>query len=83
MHTNLTKRLSDEEIFEYSSSELMLFEKRLTQYFTREYRLHLGNDQHVSVDHGPLALAAEELADDHYNEGIPFFQSFLDAKTMY
>ena len=82
MRENLQKSLIDEDIFQYGSNELMLYEKRLTQYFTREYKLHLGNNQHVSLNNGPLALAAEELADDHYNEGIPFFQSFLDTKTM-
>jgi len=82
MHTNILQDLADEGILQYGSNELILFEKRLTKYFAREYRLRSGSNQHVSINHGPLALAAEELADDHYNEGIPFFQAFLDAKTM-
>jgi len=75
--------LQDEGIFKYGSDEIMLFEKRLTQYFSREYKRYNSSDiSIIRMDQGPIALAATELANNHYNEGIPFFQSFLDARTM-
>ncbi len=83
MSANIYNKLHKEGIFQYGSDELIRFEKRLTQYFTREYSRHQANGyQSVSINHGPLALAAEDLADKHYDEGLEFFQSFLDAETM-
>ena len=83
MCTEIYNELHKEGIFRYGSNELNTFEKRLTQYFTREYKRHIDNDkQSISINHGPLALAPEDLADNHYDEGLSFFQSFLDAETM-
>ena len=83
MSTDIYNNLHNEGIFQYGSNELKTFEKHLTKYFTREYKRYKGNDnQSVSINHGPLALAPEELADNHYDEGISFFQNFLDKETM-
>lgn len=83
MCTDIYSDLHKEGIFRYGSNELNTFEKRLTQYFTREYKRHIDSDkQPVSINHGPLALAPEDLADGHYDEGLSFFRSFLDAETM-
>ncbi|MCK5396453.1 MAG: class I SAM-dependent methyltransferase, partial [Gammaproteobacteria bacterium] len=51
--------------------------------FTREYRRYKNNkSQSIDIGHGPLTLLPEKLADDHYDEGISFFQNFLDKETM-
>lgn len=83
MNTDIYNKLEKEGIYRHGSEELLKFEKRLTTYFTREYKLHKGNEnEKVILNDGPLALSPEELADNHYDEGIPFFQTFLDEKTM-
>jgi len=83
MNTALYNDLHKEGIYQYDSDELKNFEKQLTKYFTREYRRHKNNDSSsVSINQGPLALAPEDLADDHYDEGLSFFQNFLDKETM-
>jgi cyclopropane-fatty-acyl-phospholipid synthase len=82
MCTDIYNDLHKEGIFQYGSNELCTFEKRLTQYFTREYKQHKNNKQSVCVNNGPLALAPDDLADTHYDEGISFFKTFLDDETM-
>jgi cyclopropane-fatty-acyl-phospholipid synthase len=83
MKTDIYKELSDEGVFRFGSEDLEIFEKRLTIFFTREYKLHKGNENTpVILNNGPLALAPEDLADYHYDEGIPFFKTFLDEETM-
>lgn len=83
MTTDIYKNLHDEGVFQYGSNELKTFEAQLTKYFTREYKRHKDNPgQFVELNQGPLALAPEELAENHYDEGIAFFQNFLDAETM-
>jgi len=80
---DIFKDLHEKNIFQYGSDELEIFEKRLTQYFTREYKRHKDNkNQVVKLDEGPLALAPEELAENHYDEGLSFFKAFLDDETM-
>ncbi len=70
-------------IYRYGTDELKAFEQRLIKYFSREYRQHSSDDQpEVPLGQGPLALAAEDLADNHYDEGINFFLNFLDRQTM-
>ena len=83
MTSDIYKELHDDRVFQYGSEELNKMEAQLTKYFSREYKRH--KDQHsvdINIARGPLALAAEELADKHYDEGITFFQNFLDADTM-
>ena len=83
MNTGLYDDLHKEEIYQYGSDELKKFEKQLTKYFSREYERYKDNDnQPVTINQGPLALAPEDLADNHYDEGLSFFQNFLDAETM-
>lgn len=83
MNKDIYSELEEREIFKFGSDELDVFEKRLTIFFTREYKLHRGSENApVALDKGPLALAAEDLADYHYDEGIPFFRTFLDEETM-
>lgn len=83
MQPDIYNHLHDEGIYPYGSAELHLFEKQLTKYFSREYALHNNNDANkVVINKGPLALAAEELAEQHYDEGLDFFKSFLDRETM-
>jgi cyclopropane-fatty-acyl-phospholipid synthase len=83
MTIDIYEDLQNKGIYPYGSDELIKFEKHLTKYFSREYqRHHNSNNQTVVIDQGPIALAPEELADNHYNEGLSFFQSFLDDATM-
>ena len=83
MQTKLDNELIDADIFPYGTDELRTFEDRLTRYFSREYQLHENNDiSDVRVSTGPIALAPKELAENHYDEGIDFFRSFLDRETM-
>ena len=82
MHTNIYNDLRKAGIFQYGSDDLKIFENQLTRYFTREYKRHKNNKQSVCINHGPLALAPDELADAHYDEGISFFKTFLDVETM-
>jgi cyclopropane-fatty-acyl-phospholipid synthase len=83
MSADIYNDLHAEGVFQYGSEELIKFEKQLTKYFTREYKRHRERiNKSIDLGHGPLALAPEELADDHYDEGITFFQNFLDAETM-
>ena len=80
--SKIIKELIEHNIHPYGSKELLKFEKNMEKYFAREYKLHLDNDCIISLNQGPLALASEELADSHYDEGIPFFKTFLDDETM-
>ncbi|MGD8934724.1 MAG: class I SAM-dependent methyltransferase [Gammaproteobacteria bacterium] len=83
MHKDTLKDLHEEDIYEYGSKELETFEKRLTRYFAREYQRHRGSDGGSAViNKGPLALAAIDLAENHYDEGMDFFNAFLDHETM-
>lgn len=83
MNTCLNNDLHENGVFQYGSAELKKFEKQLTKYFSREYKRYRHNDASpVIVNKGPLALAPEDLADNHYDEGLLFFQNFLDIKTM-
>ena len=82
MQADLIQTLNKEGIHEYGSAELKKFEQQLTKYFAREYALNNGNDQAVELGHGPIALAADDLADHHYDEGLEFFKAFLDRETM-
>ncbi|MEN8132953.1 MAG: class I SAM-dependent methyltransferase [Pseudomonadota bacterium] len=83
MNTRLYNDLHKEGIYQYGSDELKNFEKQLTKYFSREYNRYKDNDnQSATINQGPLALAPEDLADNHYDEGLSFFQNFLDEKTM-
>lgn len=83
MRSNIYNDLRKEGVFQYGSNELQTFEKRLTKYFTREYkRYNVSDNQSVNLNVGPLAFAADELAAEHYDEGLEFFQSFLDTETM-
>ena len=77
------QNLHEQGVFQYGSCELIAFEKHLTRYFAREYRRHSEHpDKVVELNHGPLALAPEHLAQQHYDEGVEFFHAFLDDKTM-
>lgn len=82
MNTDIYNKLSEEGVHRIGSGELEIFEKRLSIFFTREYKLHEGNNKAVILNSGPLALAPDDLADYHYDEGIPFFKTFLDEETM-
>ena len=83
MSIDIYNNLHKEGVFQYGSDELKRYEKQLTKYFTREYIRHKGNEsQTVRLNQGPLALDPEDLADKHYDEGITFFQNFLDEETM-
>ena len=83
MNTGLYSDLHENGVFQYGSVELEKFEKQLTKYFSREYDRYRGSDEQlVVINKGPLALAPEDLADNHYDEGLSFFQNFLDSKTM-
>jgi len=83
MHTDIYSELHEADIYPYGSNELESFSKQLTRYFSREYEQNKNNDKHsVILNQGPLALAHELLAENHYNEGVEFFQTFLDKETM-
>lgn len=83
MSADLYQELQNQGIYRYGSAELGKFEKQLTKYFSREYQRYKDScDQPVIIDQGPIALAPDDLADDHYDEGLSFFQSFLDETTM-
>ena len=79
---DLIQELNKAGIHEYGSDELEKFEKQLTRYFAREYTKYRDNHEPVDIGHGPVALAAKDLADQHYDEGLAFFQAFLDSETM-
>ena len=80
--TTTINQLSQNKIYAHGSAELMKFERQLTTYFTREFRQHKGNDILPDLGHGPIALDPVDLANDHYNEGLSFFNNFLDNDTM-
>lgn len=83
MSENINQTLNKAGVFEYGSKELKTFEERLVRYFSREYKRHRGqHKQAPDINHGPLALAADDLAKQHYDEGVEFFRCFLDDKTM-
>lgn len=82
MNDSCIQHLCEADIHAYGSDQLRRFEKQLTRYFAREYKRFTGNQEAVDVASGPIALAAEKLADQHYDEGIDFFRTFLDHETM-
>lgn len=83
MDKNTIHNLREKGVFQYGSSELTLFEKRLTRYFSREYKRHNKHqNQIVTLNDGPLAHAPEYLAKQHYDEGLELFDTFLDDQTM-
>ena len=82
MTEEIFKQLDEAGIHAWGSRELLHFEQQLTRYFSREYKRYAGNQEAVDVGTGPVALAAEDLADQHYDEGIDFFRTFLDSETM-
>lgn len=83
MAENIYQALNKAGVFEYGSNDLTTFEERLVRYFSREYKRHNGRQKHVmQINQGPLALAVEDLAERHYDQGIEFFHCFLDDKTM-
>jgi cyclopropane-fatty-acyl-phospholipid synthase len=83
MNTDNISELFNKGIYQFGSDELIKFENQLTKYFTREY-LRYKDSKNITIDlgQGPIALAPEDLADEHYDEGIPFFKNFLDHETM-
>ncbi len=83
MNTDLYNDLHENGVFRCGSVELEKFEKQLTRYFSREYDRYKNNDsQSVVINKGPIALAPDDLANNHYDEGLSFFQNFLDSRTM-
>jgi len=83
MTIDIYKDLQNQGIYPYGSDELIKFEKQLTKYFSREYERYRGNNiQKVVINSGPLSVQSEELANNHYDEGIEFFDSFLDQDAM-
>lgn len=82
-NADISNELHNDGVFQYGSNELVKFEQQLTKYFSREYKRYKKiDDQHIDLGQGPLALSSENLADEHYDEGITFFRNFLDQQTM-
>mgnify|MGYP002266973717 CR=1 FL=1 len=83
MNTDIYDDLHREGIYQYGTDELKKFEKQLTRYFSREDDSYKHSDNtSATINQGQLALAPEDLADSHYDEGLAFFQNFLDKETM-
>lgn len=68
------------------SPELLLYEKHLVRYFTREYQ-QLGasrngclGDYGISTSKGPMWQQTDALMSQHYDERPEFFRTFLDNK---
>jgi len=80
-----SKKLSDRNIFDPSSNEGRLYEKRLIRFFSREFKTlqthplsieELG----ISTSNGPMMEETEAVMEDHYDEQQEFFFSFLDTR---
>lgn len=83
----LNEKLSLAGIFGPGTAELERQEKHLTRYFEKEYLRALQNPQSlktigVAADHGPIAEETAVLMQQHYDERLEFFTSFLDKDYL-
>ncbi len=84
---HLRRTLQKSGIHPYGSSELKLYEERLTRFFTREYQRE-ADKRHslaafgITTDQGPTWEETDELMSVHYDQPLKFFQSFLDHDYM-
>lgn len=74
-------------IHAWGSQELLLHERNLTRYFTREYRHLVADGEQLdalrrSIETLPMAEKTERLMDEHYDGPLALFRSFLDRRHM-
>lgn len=85
--SRIVQKLHEAGIFAYGSAELKNFENRLSRFFTREYAPYLAQqdrslEKQIVTNAGSLIIQNKELMDDHYDQQLPLFESFLDHHYM-
>jgi len=85
VETDIVARLHQEGIFGPETSEMRLYERRLTRFFEREYARYkdstsVPRDYGVATDEGPVMEETEALMEQHYDEQQDFFSGFLDTQ---
>lgn len=85
--SSLVEELRRRGIYAHGSSESFLYEQRLTRYFTREYQRLMRDPSTmdaavVTTNIGPMWEATAELMEQHYDESLELFRSFLDSHFM-
>lgn len=83
----IEQMLSQNSIYPPGSDETLLNEKSLCRHFEKEYKRYL--EQPVSLDSldissttGPIMGDTDNLMEQHYDESIELFQTFLDERYM-
>ena len=88
MTDDAVKLLASHHIHAYGSDELAKFEKRMVQYFEREYARWRGN-RNAPEAYGASSFEGD-LVDkatyarsiDHYNKDLRIYQAFLDQEYL-
>jgi cyclopropane-fatty-acyl-phospholipid synthase len=83
----LRQHLHRAGIFSHGSDELVLYERRLTRYFSREYQALASNPVTVAAaaiptDRGPMWDQTRTLMDEHFDAPFELFQGFLDKRYL-
>lgn len=71
-------------IHPYGSEESLLYEKRITRFLSREYQRLIEKPSSldnlgISTRSGPMWEETNELIEEHYDENLEFFETFLDT----
>ncbi|MCB1760151.1 MAG: class I SAM-dependent methyltransferase [Gammaproteobacteria bacterium] len=83
----LRQRLHKAGIFAQGSEELTLYERRLTRYFSREYRALTTNpvlltEALIQTDQGPMWDQTGPLMEEHFDAPFELFRGFLDKRYL-
>jgi cyclopropane-fatty-acyl-phospholipid synthase len=81
------QELAAQGIHAWGSEELVLYERHLTRFFSREYK-NLDSDSRTheivqqASDVIPMSEKTERLMQEHYDEPLALFEGFLDRHYM-
>ncbi|MFW2439247.1 MAG: SAM-dependent methyltransferase [Arenicellales bacterium] len=81
------QQLAKQGIFAWGSEELSRYERHLTRYFAREYKVFnsgCGTEQVLKQadESRQMSEKTESLMKEHYDESLVLFRSFLDRHYM-
>jgi len=81
------RQLAKQGIFAWGSKELLLYERHLTKYFAREYKMlksSRGTEEVLKQisESRQMSEKTESLMEEHYDESLALFRSFLDRRYM-
>ena len=81
------RQLAEQGVFAWGSEELVLYERHLTRYFTREYEMLNSGRRTEEVlkqagESRQMSEKTESLMKEHYDESLALFRSFLDRHYM-